>query len=169
MGVKGLSKIQVNKAIHQMIQQALKMFKNMQKTLVEKDKEFTNPATFIGKDALHRLKEIVEKDKKNYTRNQQRKKEGHLFEANVFEKLSNDLKEIIVGDIEYEVNWEVCNDAIISAKNDMEGQAIDSLAKIEFETYSVWLPIQCKDRESALPDAELTKFRKSIQEFREKS
>jgi hypothetical protein len=165
--LKAGSEIVAKKAIHEMALQSLSIMRKFQLAIEEKDPDYLDPKTFNSAESLAKLKVIIEMDKKNSTRSNKRKKEGLLFEAAVFEKVS-ELKEININDTDYKIKWEPCSDAIISAKSDIEGQGIDSLGQLKLDDYSIWISIQCKDREACLKESDLSKFKKTVEELKEK-
>jgi hypothetical protein len=156
--IKARSTLTPLKAIHEMVFQSLSVMGKYLKLVKEKDATLTDSDTFISTEMITGLTACIEMDKKNSTRSTKRKKEGLKFEAAVAEKVSSEIKE---------VKWNH-SDATISATNDLEGEAIDTLGELKLGDRSIWISIQCKDRESAIPKAELEAFIKTVNQLKEK-
>jgi len=156
--IKARSNITPQKAIHEMVLQSLSVMAKFLKAAKEKDAILSDTKIFNTAEMITALKASIEMDKKNNTRSTKRKQEGLKFEAAVAEKVSTEMKE---------VKWNH-SDATISATNDLEGQGIDTLGELKLEDRSIWISIQCKDRESATPKAELEAFVKTVNQLKEK-
>jgi hypothetical protein len=58
----------------------------------------------------------------------------------------------------YDIKW-LANDSAISAVNELGNhQGIDILGELSLENKTIWIAIQAKDHEQAVPKAELKKF-----------
>lgn len=156
--VKARSTIIPQKGVHEMIFQSLGVMGKHLKSVKEKDSTLTDSKIFSSAEMITALKASIEMDKKNSTRSTKRKKEGLKFEAAVAEKVSSEMKE---------VKWNH-SDATISATNDLEGEGIDTLGELKLTDRSIWISIQCKDRESAIPKMELEAFIKTVNQLKEK-
>lgn len=156
--IKARSTVTPLKGIHEMIFQSLGVMGKYLKLVKEKEPTLTDSEKFITTEMTTGLTASVEMDKKNSTRSTKRKKEALKFEAAVAEKVSSEMKE---------VKWNH-SDATISATNDLEGEGIDTLGELKLEDRTIWISIQSKDRESAIPKAELEAFTKTVHQLKEK-
>jgi hypothetical protein len=156
--VKARSNITPQKGVHEMVFQSLSVLNKHLKAVKEKDSTLSDSKIFSSAEMITNLKASIEMDKKNSTRSTKRKKEGLKFEAAVAEKVSTEIKE---------VKWNH-SDATISATNDLEGQGIDVLGELKLTDRTIRISIQCKDRESATPKAELEAFVKTVNQLKEK-
>lgn len=161
MNVKAMSGITQKKAIHEMIMQTLSLFhKHLQKLV-----DFNDPSQFIHEDRLKELAGYIDKNLEAANRSSKRKREGLKFEAKVSKHLATEFDSLEYKDIEVKCEWET-NDSTIAANHNIRGQAIDTLGRLQFPEFTIWVAVQSKDRENAVPMKEIQAFIDSVESLR---
>jgi hypothetical protein len=156
------------KAIHEMLDQSVSLFRKLQYKVFESDASLSDPSLFVSAERVKEMEGHINKNLAASNRSTRRKREGLVFEAAVSHYLESTLGSLTIGDSVADVAWED-NDATISANHGLDGQAIDTLGKIPLqEDMNVWVAVQSKDRESAVPRAELEAFIASVNQLRVK-
>jgi len=161
-GIKSLSQIANGKALHEMIYDSLDLTQKHMNNV----KEHNNHEQFIHADRMKEMEGHINKNLKAASRSIKRKKEGLIFEDAVGNYLASNLSMRDGNGEKVQITWEH-NDATIAARHDLVGQAIDTLGHIRFSGFSVWLAVQSKDRESAIPYNEIQAFLKSVKSLRD--
>ncbi len=161
-GIKSLSQIANGKALHEMIYDSLDLAQKHMNSVID----LNNHDQFVHADRMKEMEGHINKNLKAASRSIKRKKEGLIFEDAVGKYLANNLSIMDVNSQDVQVSWEH-NDATIAARHDLVGQAIDTLGHIRFPAFSVWLAVQSKDRESAIPPNEIQAFLKSVKSLRD--
>lgn len=159
--VKSMSHISSGKAIFEMIEQSLALAKKH----MDKVTHLGDASAFVEPERMKEMEGYINKNLAAASRSQKRKKEGLKFESGVGEYLRENISCLCVDGEDMDINWEL-NDSTIAANHDLDGQAIDALGEVRFSDYSIWLADQCKDRESAIPQKEITSFIKSVNSLR---
>jgi len=156
--VKYSSKIETKRSIHEMIKMSVSRAKIFLNSAEKKDSEFALPSTFANTELIESMKKEIEMDKKNNERSSKRKREAIKFESTV----ANYLKEF---DFDTEIEW-MEGDAKIMEEHGLEGQGIDILGSYSKGGNTVWIPIQCKDRENGIRQDDITSFESTIRQLR---
>jgi len=132
------------------------------------DDALSNKDAYNDKTIVDKIQKSIESDKTGSERAQRRKKEGIKFEANIGEILLTKFSTYCVGNLRYEIDWDI-GDVSIFNNHDLETQGIDILGKLEIDAgRSIWIPIQVKDKEKALTADDKNKFHITIKELKEK-
>lgn len=157
--VKAKSKIEKDKAIYEMIWQTLTLFNKHISRISDLKPD---SVIFCNNTLVESLKGDIEKDKAAAKRHTKRKQDGHKFEHNIAEYLKRGGSAIEFDENTYDINW-LANDSAISATHDLgELQGIDILGELRLDTRSIWIAIQAKDHEQAVPKSELKKFTDTV-------
>jgi len=159
-GVKSKSNIIHGKAIHECIIRSLDLFKKHITRVIQ-----NNDFTFCSDELLKKLEEDCNPNKEKNKKSAKRSKEALLFESRVSKYLETELSSVNIGEEDYTITWED-NDATISANHNLEGQAIDTLGRLATKNNTIWIAIQSKDRESAIPKCELDNFINTLNSLR---
>jgi len=117
-----------------------------------------NADAYKDKEVIDKFHDCMRVDKKAIARSTKRKSEAIKFEGKIAKALTENF-----GNIEWDHN-----DSHITATHVLEGEGIDSLGEVEINNKNLWVAIQVKDKESALSDAELTKFEVTLNSLRMK-
>jgi len=156
--VKTSSKIVEKRAIHEMIKMSLRHTKTFLTALELKDPELATPDLFVDAPTIASMKKAIEMDRKNTERSTKRKREAIKFESAV----ADYLKEF---DFDTDITW-MEGDAKIMEEHGLEGQGIDILGSCSEGGNTVWIPIQCKDRENSIRQEEITSFESTVKQLR---
>jgi hypothetical protein len=155
--VKSNSKIVADKGLYEMIWMSLVKMGTYLKEVKTKDDRLISSMSFTNVDVIGKMKNEIAMDKKSTERSVKRKREAIKFEGAVADYLKENLTDI---------EWEE-GDAKIMTNHDLSGQGIDILGKCDNGSNTVWIPIQCKDRENAIPPEEIDTFITTVRQLKE--
>lgn len=170
--VKSNSVIQTQKGLHEMMLLSLNLAGKHLRRCEASANEKTTGTTLDGFFADEELRKKIEGDiyqnKKASSRSTKRKREGLKYEKAVSDYLEHQLDAIDFRGEHCPITWED-NDATIMAEHGLEGQGIDTLGKLVIPSLdrTVWIAVQSKDRESAVPPKELDAFSSTVQQLKD--
>lgn len=169
-GVKSKSHIAGagDKGIHEMMEQSLSLFRKHLAKVFETALTDEDAATaFVAEGRLKEMEGHINKNLAASSRSTKRKREGLVFESMVGKYLRGAFEDIEISGVSIETEWEE-SDATIAANHELTGQAIDTLGVLRLPDRNIWIAIQSKDRECAVPKKELDAFVSCVAELREK-
>jgi hypothetical protein len=163
--VKSNSTIQPQKAIHEMMLLTVSLGG---KHLRRDEEAAVKGPVFYNDDFFKKMECDIHQNKKASTRSTKRKREGLKYEKAVSDYLENQLNSIEYGEESCPITWED-NDATIMAVHGLDGQGIDTLGKLVIPSLgkNIWIAVQSKDRESAVPAKELDAFSSTVQQLKD--
>jgi hypothetical protein len=163
--VKSNSTIQTQKGIHEMMLLTVSLGG---KHLRRDEEAAVKGPVFYNEDFFTKMECDIHQNKKASTRSTKRKREGLKYEKAVSDYLENQLNSLDYFEENCPITWED-NDATIMAEHGLDGQGIDTLGKLVIPSLgkNIWIAVQSKDRESAVPAKELDAFSSTVQQLKD--